>query len=74
MRFDNGESLYQTGTLSYVLDSLIALDHLHVAQIVDIPSFSAIGLLVTIRILRDASHASDTFNADAKLIGLRVSY
>jgi hypothetical protein len=74
MRFDNGESMYQTGTLSYVLDSLISIEHLHVVQIVDIPSFSATGLLVTTRILRDASHTSDTLNADAKLIGLRVSY
>jgi hypothetical protein len=74
MRYGNGESLIQTGTLSYVLDTLIAIEYLHVAELSDTPSNSTIGLLVTARILRDASHASDTFNADAKLIGLRVSY
>lgn len=74
MRFDNGESLFQTGTLSYVLDSLISIEYLHVTQIFDTPSFSGTGLLVTTRILRDASNAADTFNADAKLIGIRVSY
>lgn len=74
MRFANGESFVQTGTLSYVPDSFIAIESLHVVEITDAPSYSATGLMVTVRILRDASHANDTFNADAKLIGVRVSY
>lgn len=74
MRYGDGESLVQTGTLSYVLDTLTLLEHLYVAELVDTPSNSAIGVFVTLRILRDSSHASDTFNGDAKLIGIRVSY
>lgn len=74
MRYGDGESLLQTGTLSYVLDTLTSMEHLQIATLNDTPSNSATGLLVTVRILRDASHASDTFAADAKLIGIRVSY
>ena len=74
MRHGDGESLLQTGTLSYVLDTLSSIEHLHVVALNDTPSNSTTGFLVTVRILRDASHASDTFNADAKLIGIRVSY
>jgi len=74
MRFGNGESLVQTGTLSYVVDSISAIEILRVAELYDTPSNSSNGKFITIRLIRDASHVSDTFAADAKLIGLRVSF
>lgn len=74
MRFGDSESLVQTGTLSYVLDSIGAFENLQVAELFDTPSNSVNGKLVTLRVIRDASHANDTFAADAKLIGVRVCY
>jgi hypothetical protein len=72
--FDDGDTLDDTGTTTYVVDSFTATKSTHFCIVVATPTHAIGASLNTVRIIRLSNHASDTFNADAILIGIGISY
>ncbi|MBL7649595.1 MAG: hypothetical protein JNK74_25750 [Candidatus Hydrogenedentes bacterium] len=72
--FADGYTLDETGTTTYVVDSFISTKSTHICTISATPTHPIGGSLNTVRIIRLSNHASDTFNADAILIGVGISY
>lgn len=72
--FDDADSLDDTGTTTYVVDSFVSTKVLHTCFTIATPTHAIGGSLNTIRIIRLSNHASDTFNADSALIGVGISY
>jgi len=56
------------------LDAFQGVDKFHFCDIVHQPENTGMGLPVALNIRRVADHASDTFNADAQLIKVLISY
>jgi hypothetical protein len=67
-------SLDETGTTTYVVDTFIATKTVHICIVTAIPTHASGGSLNTVRVIRLSNHATDTFNADAILIGMGISY
>lgn len=57
-----------------MLDGFLALKDLHVVSGTRTPSNAAAGNVLVVTVQREATHADDTFDADARLIGVRLSY
>ena len=72
--FDDGDSFDDTGTTTYVVDTFSAMKSAHFCFMVATPTHPSGGSLNTVRIIRLSNHASDTFNADALLLGLQITY
>jgi len=72
--FDDGDSFDETGTTTYVVDTFSAMKAAHFCFVVATPTHPSGGSLNTVRIIRLSNHASDTFNADALLLGLQITY
>ena len=72
--FDDADTLDDTGTTTYVVDTFIATKTTHVCIVVATPTHASGGSFNTVRIIRLSNHATDTFNADAILVGIGVSF
>ena len=56
------------------LDTFQGADKFHLCDIVHQPEFSGKGLPAALNIRRAGDHATDTFNADAQLVKVLISY
>lgn len=72
--FINGGSLIQTGPLYYFVDTFSSVSLLHEA-ISTIDALTANGgEFVTLRILRDAGDALDTFDGPSLILGIQITF
>ncbi|MCF6286076.1 MAG: hypothetical protein L3K26_12915 [Candidatus Hydrogenedentes bacterium] len=73
LSFKDGSSLVQTGPLYYFTDTFISVSAFHEATaVIDALSVDS-GGFVTLRVLRDAADALDTFGNPALLMGLALT-
>lgn len=72
--FSDGAAYNVPTTTSDNLDTFLGVDKFHIADIVHQPENTGKGLPMSINIRRVADDASDTFNADAQLLKVLISY
>lgn len=70
--FDHDEPLAQVSTGFHVADTFIAQNDVHRHEVTYTPDGAAAGDLLTLYLRRIGG--SDTFDADARFIGIRISY
>lgn len=71
---DDDEALGAAAGNNTIESTFSATNDLHDDPLSLTPTGAATGHLLYIRLRRDASNAADTFDADARLIGVRISY
>lgn len=71
---DNDEALGGAAGAALLTDTFIAQNDLHVIAGFRAPDSAGTGQLLSARLRRNATSGGDTFDADARLIGVGVSY
>lgn len=71
---EDGDSLDDTGTTTYVVDSFVAVKANHLCSVIATPTHASGGTLNVVRVIRLSNHASDTFTSDSLLIGVSITY
>lgn len=72
--FADGVSFAIPNNFSDQLDTFQGVDKFHICDIVHTPENPGKGLPVSMNVRRVADHATDTFNADAQLVKVFISY
>ena len=72
--YDHGDAYAISATWSDTLDTFLGVDKFHITDIVHQPESPGKGLPLSINIRRVADDAADTFNADAQLLKVLISY
>jgi hypothetical protein len=72
--FEDTYSFDETGTTTYVVDTFVATKVAHSCLVAAIPTHATGGTLNTVRIIRLSNHVTDSFDADALLIGIGISF
>ncbi len=70
----DGNTLDKTGITTYVNDTFLGGETLHVCEASAIPTHPNSDTLVTLRVIRLSNNGADTFDADALLLGVSVSF
>jgi len=71
--FNDGSNLFDSGGTTYNLDSFLGTSTLHFCSIDSTPTHSSSDALTTVRVIRLSNDVTDTFNADALLLGIRIA-
>lgn len=72
--FDDGDAITDTSSDGAVEDTFIGTNTLHSFEKTFTPVNPSARALAILGLRREASHANDTFDADARVIGIEISY